>query len=55
MVKNKTITSFFKRKNEEQQVEGIDVESQESKRQKGSTSDLLKFHKLTSMKWMLVA
>ena len=39
MVKNKTITSFFKRKNEEQQVEGIDVESQESKRQKGSTSE----------------
>ncbi|PWA71855.1 Dimer domain-containing protein [Artemisia annua] len=39
MVKNKTITSFFKRKNEEQQVEGIDDEIQESKRQKGSTSE----------------
>jgi hypothetical protein len=39
MVKNKTITSFFKRKNEEQQVEGIDVEIQESKRQKDSTSE----------------
>ncbi|PWA46679.1 hypothetical protein CTI12_AA503670 [Artemisia annua] len=39
MVKNKTITSFFKRTNEEQQVEGIDDEIQESKCQKGSTSD----------------
>ncbi|PWA95038.1 proteasome subunit alpha type-5 [Artemisia annua] len=39
MVKNKTITSFFKRTNEEQQVEGIDDEIQESKRQKGSTSE----------------
>lgn len=39
MVKNKTITSFFKRKNEEQQVEGIDDEIQESKHQKGSTSE----------------
>jgi len=38
MVKNKTITSFFKRKNEEQQV-GVDDEVQESKRQKGSTSE----------------
>ena len=48
MVKNKTITSFFKRKNEEQQVEGSTSEQvkernndeiQESKRQKGSTSE----------------
>lgn len=39
MVKNKTITLFFKRKNEKQQVEGIDDEIQESKRQKGSTSE----------------
>nr|XP_043606708.1 uncharacterized protein LOC122578746 [Erigeron canadensis] len=39
-MKNKTITSFFKRKNQEEQVEGIDdEEQQESKRQKASTSE----------------
>ncbi|PWA75454.1 D-isomer specific 2-hydroxyacid dehydrogenase, NAD-binding [Artemisia annua] len=39
MVKHKTITLFFKRTNEEQQVEGNDDEIQESKRQNGSTSE----------------
>nr|XP_043620074.1 uncharacterized protein LOC122591914 [Erigeron canadensis] len=39
-MKNKTITLFFKRKNQEKQVEGTDdEEQQESKRQKASTSE----------------
>ncbi|MFS7940122.1 hypothetical protein Hanom_Chr05g00459961 [Helianthus anomalus] len=40
MDKYKRITSFFKRKNEEQ-VDGIDNENNEIKRQKASTSELV--------------